>query len=303
MEKKLLFLVNPCAGQKKVEGYLSGILQEFCKYGWMPTVLMTEYAGHACEMAQKYAEEFELIVCAGGDGTLNETISGVMMSGLRRPVGYIPCGTTNDLASTLGLSRDLVKAAQDIMTGVEKELDIGSFNGRNFVYTASFGAFTKTSYETPQSIKNTLGHLAYLLEGVKSLGQLKPIYAKFRTDAGDFEGDYLFGSISNTTSLAGLITIDKELVMLDDGRFELLLVDMPQNIQEFSRLLMNATSSKFEGGLHLISVSKVIVETNEELDWTLDGEYEKGSKLFQVENLNRAATVIVPRSQLNTELT
>lgn len=294
MENKLLFLVNPCAGQKKIEGYLSGILQVFCRHGWIPTVLMTEYAGHACEMAQKYAGEYDLIVCAGGDGTLNETVSGVMKSGIRRPVGYLPCGTTNDLASTLGLSRDLIKAAEEVMTGIDRELDIGSFNGRNFVYTASFGAFTKTSYETPQSIKNILGHLAYLLEGVKSLTQLKPIYAKFHTDAGDYEGDYLFGSISNTTSLAGLITIDKELVKLDDGKYELLLVDMPQNIQEFSKLLIDVTAKRFDGALHLIHVSKVVVETKDEVDWTLDGEYEKGSRLFYVENLQRAMTLRVP---------
>ena len=143
------------------------------------------------------------------------------------------------------------QAAQDILDGQPRMLDIGSFNGRNFVYTASFGAFTSVSYATPQPIKNVLGHLAYLLEGVKNLGQLQPVYADVHTDSGDYSGDFLFGSVSNTTSLAGILTLDKSLVQLDDGRFELLLVDMPRNAIEFSQLLINVAQRKFEGLLHL----------------------------------------------------
>lgn len=294
MERKLLFLVNPRAGQRKVEGCLSEILQTFCKFGWMPTVFMTERSGHATQIAEKYAKEYDLVVCAGGDGTLNETISGVLKAGYSGAVGYLPCGTTNDLASTLQLPRDLVKAAETVMTGKERYIDIGSFNGRSFVYTASFGAFTKTSYETPQSVKNVLGHLAYLLAGVKSLTQLKPTYAKLTTDEGEYEGEYLFGSVTNTTSLAGIITIDKGLVSLDDGKFEMLLVDMPKSLPEFSRLLINITSRRFEDNLHLIPVNRVHISTNEDVDWTLDGEYEKGYTEFEIVNHSKAARIIVP---------
>ena len=296
-ERKLLFIVNPCAGMKKVAGYLSEIIQVFCAHKCVPTVLMTEYAGHAKEMSAKYASDYDLVVCAGGDGTLNETISGLLEKGINKPVGYLPCGTTNDLGSTLGLSRSLVRAATDAVTGTERYIDIGSFNGRNFVYTASFGAFTKASYETPQNAKNVLGHLAYLLEGAKGLGQLKPTYARIVTDTETLEGEYLFGSVSNTTSLAGIITIDKGLVLLDDGKFELLLVDMPKNALEFSRLLINLTQQRFGEMLHLYNVSSMRMETNEAMDWTLDGELEKSGCTAEIQNMTRAVRIIVPNEE------
>ena len=171
-------------------------------------------------------------------------------------------------------------------------LDIGSFNGRNFVYTASFGAFTSVSYATPQPIKNVLGHLAYLLEGVKNLGQLQPVYADVHTDSGDYSGDFLFGSVSNTTSLAGILTLDKSLVQLDDGRFELLLVDMPRNAIEFSQLLINVAQRKFEGLLHLSTASAIEINTRENVDWTLDGEDGRGGTHFDIRNLGGAVRII-----------
>ncbi|MBR5752718.1 MAG: YegS/Rv2252/BmrU family lipid kinase, partial [Clostridia bacterium] len=192
--KKLLFIVNPTAGKKKIAGVLSEILQIFCAHGYAPTVLMTEKSGHAVELCRDNAKDYELVACAGGDGTLNETINGLLDSGADVPVAYLPCGTTNDLANTLGLSANLLSAAKDAVEGGDMNLDIGSFNGRNFVYTASFGAFTKASYGTPQSVKNALGHMAYVLEGVKQLGSLKPTHVKVTTDKEELEGDYLFGS-------------------------------------------------------------------------------------------------------------
>ena len=294
-ERKLLFIANPTAGQKKIVGNMTQIVQIFCAAGYIPTVLTTQYAGHATELAEKYAGEFDLVVCAGGDGTLNETLSGLMRGGYDKPVGYLPCGTTNDLGSTLGLSSSLIKAAEDVVTGREFLLDLGSFNGRSFVYTASFGAFTNVSYETPQVFKNVLGHLAYLLTGVSEVWKLKPISARIETDAGDFEGDFLFGSVNNSTSLAGILTIDRDLVKLDDGKHELLLVDMPKNAIDLGKLLINLTQKRFEDGLHLLSVSRMSMQTTQPIDWTLDGEQEKGDTSIEIVNLPRAARIIVPR--------
>ena len=294
-DKRLLFIVNPCAGLKKVEGRLSEILQIFCKSGYLPTVLMTEYAGHATELCAKYGADYDRIVCAGGDGTLNETISGMLKADIDKPVGYLPCGTTNDLGNTLGLSTDLIEAARTAVGGKEFSVDIGEFNGRTFVYTASFGAFTRISYDTPQAFKNVLGHLAYVLEGIGGVfNQLKPTHARISTDAGDFSGDYLLGSVSNTTSLAGIITIDKEKVKLDDGLFELLLVDMPKNALDFSRLVLNVTQKKFGEMLHLHAVKELHIETDENMDWTLDGECAKGETSFDIRNLPRKVRILVP---------
>lgn len=297
MEKKLLFIVNPRAGKQRAAAALSTVLTHFCKEGWLPTVLMTEYPGHATELAAQYGAGYDLIVCAGGDGTLSETVSGLMRAGIDKPVGYLPCGTTNDLGSTLGLPTDPAEAADTAVNGTEKQLDLGEMNGKTFVYTASFGAFTKASYETPQSVKNVLGHFAYLLEGAKGVFDLKPTHLHMETDDGVFDGDYLFGSVTNSTSLAGIITIDRDRVKLDDGKFELLLADMPANAIEFGQLLLNVSQRKFGEMLHLFTVSRIVMDTPEDVDWTLDGELAHGGKHVEINNLCRAMRIMVPRSE------
>ena len=299
--KKLLFIVNPIAGQRKAEKHLGGILEIFCAAGYLPTVCMTEYSGHGMEIVQNIGVNFDLIVCAGGDGTLNETITGLLNANIKVLIAYLPCGTTNDLGATLGLSSDLIQAANDAVGPYERELDIGRFNLRNFVYTASFGAFTKTSYATPQAMKNTLGHLAYILEGVKDVWSIKAVNARIKTDAGDFEGEYLFASITNSTSLAGILKIDKKLVKLDDGLFEMMLVEKPANAVEYSKLLNQVLAKRFDDKLKLYKVSRVEIETDEDLDWTLDGEQAVGKKNFVIQNLAGAVRIKVPREALGTD--
>ncbi len=291
--KKMFLIVNFQAGQKRIAKKLADIVSIFCEHGFLPTVVNTQYTGHARELVEAFAKDYDIIVCAGGDGTLNETVSGLLTSGVERPVGYLPCGTTNDLATTLGLSRDLLQAAHDIVEGEAIPLDLGIFNGRYFVYTASFGAFTRASYETSQLSKNVLGHLAYLLEGVKDLPNLQPVFARIKTDQEELSGDFVFGAISNTTSLAGILTLDKEKVRLDDGKFEILLIDMPKNAIDLSQTLVNIAQKKFEGPIHLITASTIDIETNEPLDWTLDGEFEKGDRNFHVQNLHSAVRFVI----------
>lgn len=294
--KKMLLIANFHAGQKRIAKRLSEVVSVFCEAGYLPTVVSTLYSGHACEIVKAHARDYDTIVCAGGDGTLNETISGLLQIGLARPVGYLPCGTTNDLASTLTLSRDLVQAAWDIVNGEAISLDLGVFNGRKFVYTASFGAFTRASYETSQATKNVLGHLAYVLEGLKDFTNLPSVFAKIRADGEELSGEYVFGAISNTTSLAGILTLDKSRVLLDDGKFEVLLVDTPRNPLDISQLIFNITQKKYEGPIHLISARHIEVETKEPLNWTLDGELEKGNTRFVIENLHSAFQLIINRN-------
>ena len=296
MEKRLLLIVNPYAGQRKAVRELGRVIEQFSAGGYVTTVMMTAYSGHAAEIARDHAHEFDLLACAGGDGTLNETISGALTAGAKTPLAYLPCGTTNDLGATLGLSRDLVKAAQDAVGSHSRMLDIGRFNGRCFVYTASFGAFTKASYATPQSMKNALGHLAYVLEGVKEVWHLKGIKARLRTDAGEFEGEYLFGSVTNSTSLAGIISLDRNTVKLDDGLFELMLVEKPANAVQYSSLLSQIALKRFDDRLKLYKVSTVEMETEEDLDWTLDGELEPGRTNFKIETLSNAIEIKVPET-------
>lgn len=293
----LLIIVNPTAGQKRISKKLSDVLQIFCKNGYLPTVMTTLRQGHARELARDYAKNYDLVVCAGGDGTLSETVAGLMDAGADIPLGYIPCGTTNDLASTLGLSNDIDQAASDILTGTAIPLDIGLFNGKTFSYTASFGAFTRASYATPQTLKNTLGHLAYLLEGLKDLTNIRPIQAHIKADDTEFDGTYVFGSVSNSTSLGGVLTLDKNLVMLDDGKFELVLMESPQNAYELSQLLLNLTQRKFEPPILLINASHIEITTTQPLDWTLDGEYVKGATGFTIQNLHAAVRIITPAKQ------
>lgn len=291
---KLLFIVNLTAGQKRIHKKLPDVLQIFCKNGYLPTVMTTLYQGHARELAARYAAGYDVIVCAGGDGTLSETIQGLMDIHADKPLGYIPCGTTNDLAATLGLAKEADRAAEDIVTGTPTMIDIGLFNGKAFAYTASFGAFTRASYATPQTLKNTLGHLAYILEGIKDLTNIQPIHAHVKTEDGEMDGKYVFGSISNSTSLGGVLTLDKNMVSLNDGKFELVLMDSPENAYELSQLLINLTQRKFEPPIHLISAGNIEITTDEPLDWTLDGEYVKGGTEFSIQNLHNAVKIILP---------
>ena len=232
--KKLLFLMNPNAGQRKANKHLPEIIGLFNHYGWEPTVFMTTGPGSGTAIVEERAAEYDLIVCAGGDGTLNEAISGVLRAGSSCPIGYIPCGSTNDFAATLKLSTDIMTAAAEIMEGEAVEYDVGSWNDRYFSYIASFGAFTRVSYATPQNLKNALGHLAYVLSGIQELPQIRNIPIRLELDGEALEGEYLFGAVSNSTSVGGLLTINPRLVDLRDGKFEVMLVRMVRDTAELA---------------------------------------------------------------------
>lgn len=293
MGKRLLLIMNPYAGQKSGKKHLADILELFCKEDYVPTVFMTTGGGDGYALAKAHTAVHDLVVCIGGDGTFNEVVSGVIDSGADVPIGYIPCGSTNDFASGLGLSKAPLRAAQDILEGLPKTYDVGSFDGRFFSYVASFGAFTRASYATPQNLKNALGHLAYILEGIKDLPNIRPVHMRFETADAVFEDDYIFGAISNSTSLGGILTIDPKTVDMNDGLFELLLIKFPNTAAELNECIRCLQEKNYNSSmLTFHSTDRLSITTDESVDWTLDGEYEAGHTHIAVENKHNAFRLI-----------
>lgn len=295
----MLVILNPKAGMRQGAKNLSEILGIFQSGGYLPTVLMTKAAGDAARFVREYGQKAEIIVCIGGDGTLNEVVTGMLEAGLTQPIGYLPSGSTNDFAGSLGLSRDLLIAADDVVSGSPATYDVGRFAGRCFTYVASFGAFTRTSYNTPQDVKNALGHVAYILNGIYDLARIRAIPMRVETDTDVFEGEYIFGAVSNSTSIGGMLRLDPEIVDLNDGLMEVLLIRVPVNAAELAQLLYALSAQAFDESecIQFVSTTRVRITTPEEVDWSLDGEYEKGRPSVEIVNVPDAIRVIVPESK------
>ena len=291
--RKLLFLVNPNAGQRRVNKSLTDIIGIFNEGGYEVTVFLTNGPGSGTQIVQERAKDYDLVVCAGGDGTLNETVTGVLRAGAVCPVGYIPCGSTNDFASTLKLSTDVVQAAKDIMMGAPVEYDVGRWGDRYFVYIASFGAFTRVSYTTPQNLKNALGHLAYVLSGIQELPQIRNIPMALELDGQVLDGEYLFGAVSNSTSVGGVFTLDASQVDLRDGKFEVILVRMPRDMAELTQCAAALQNHTYDcAAVTFRSASRLRVHQDPALLWTLDGERAEGADVVEIENLHRAIRLV-----------
>ncbi|HCG68273.1 MAG TPA: hypothetical protein DEW22_06295 [Clostridiales bacterium] len=283
--KQLLFIINPVSGRLKARSAVFDMLEKICGSGYMPTVALTQYRGHARELAASAAAKgYSQIICCGGDGTLNEVISGVISSGCGEtlPIGYIPAGSTNDFAASIGIPTDLAAAADAAATGESFTLDIGKFgDDRYFTYIASFGAFTAASYSAPQNAKNNVGHLAYVFEGIKEFFKIKPI--KVVCDGGDkvYRGDYVFGGVTNSLSVGGLVKLSEDIVGLDDGLFEVILIKRPKNVDEFNQIVQALLTSNLDCRMiDFFRTSRVSFRLPEDTVWTLDGERaECGSKV------------------------
>ena len=289
----MLFIMNPFAGMRKANRQLADIVSVFNRADYETSVYMTACQGDAGRIARERAADVDVIVCAGGDGTFNETINGVLESGVDIPIGYIPCGSTNDFASSLHLPANPVKAAELIVSGSPKRYDVGKFGERYFSYVASFGAFTKASYATPQNVKNALGHTAYLLEGIQEISQLKPSHVRIELDDRVIEDNFLFGAISNSTSVGGILTLDPKQVDMTDGKFELLLVRAPKDILEVSECVIALQKQQYNCAMiTFLSTPKLTVYTSAKMPWTLDGERENGHEKIHVENIHGAIQII-----------
>ncbi|MBE6632402.1 MAG: diacylglycerol kinase family lipid kinase [Ruminococcaceae bacterium] len=296
MDKKAIIIINPKAGMMHGKKHLGEIIFEFAKSGYYSTVFMTQKAGDGKEYAKKYAKDSDLVVCIGGDGTFNEVVSGMLDSGVDIKMGYIPAGSTNDFANSLKLSVNQIKAAKDIVDGDERKYDVGTFNGRVFAYVASFGAFTKASYSAPQDMKNSIGHLAYILEGIKEISSIRSEHIRIELENETIEGDYIFGAISNSTSLGGILKLSADSIDMNDGLLEIMLIKLPKNLAELAQII-NALSQKNYNCemISFMSVSSAKIYASSEMNWTIDGECEKGSEYIEIKNVRDAIKIVVPR--------
>ena len=288
MEKKLVFIFNPKAGKGKIKTSLMDIVDIFNKGGYEVIIRATQAPRDAYEQAKLYADKVDLIVCSGGDGTLDEVVTGITEVGSHVPVGYIPAGSTNDFANSLFMPKNMLDAASNIMEEEIYRCDIGKFNDQTFAYVAAFGLFTDVSYETSQDLKNILGHLAYVLEGAKRLLDIKAYHMKVTTENGVIEDNFIYGMVTNSRSVGGFKNLTRNVDM-NDGLFEVTLIVQPKNPMEMQEIIRNLINMEDNSDLiYSFKARKLSIEADEEVSWTLDGEYGGSPKLVEIENLQRA---------------
>lgn len=295
MKKKLLFIYNAHAGKAHIRSRLVGILDVFAKNGYEVTVAPTQKQGDAAEFVKDREDYFELVVCSGGDGTLDEVVSGMMQCEKKLPIGYIPSGSTNDFAKSLKIPGNMIRAAHTAIVGDSFLYDVGKFNQNAFVYIAAFGLFTDVSYETKQAVKNVLGHMAYVLEGMKRLSSIKSYHLKAVYEDGTIEGDFIFGMVTNSMSVGGFKRITGKNVELDDGMFEVTLIKMPTSPIELNRILMALTTRIMDTEcMRYFKTSRITFESRDELPWTLDGEFGGTHRKVEIENMQKALEIKIP---------
>lgn len=291
--RKMLFIYNPRAGKGTIRSLLSYILEEFSRHDIVVTIHPTTKSRDALKVMKKHGSEYDLVVCSGGDGTLDEVVTGMMQAGFSVPVGYIPAGSTNDFASSLGIPRQMRDAAAAIAEGQIFPCDVGKINASYFIYVAAFGAFTDVSYKTSQDMKNMLGHAAYLLEGVKSFSALKSWKLRFESEEFSGEGDFLYGMITNSNSVGGFKGITGNDVTLNDGKFEVTLIRMPETVIEWPTIISALLTGTAHEKVITFKTSHLKISGEEEIPWTTDGEYGGTWKTSEITNISRALPIIL----------
>ena len=292
MKKKLLFIYNPKAGKGRIRTSLADILDLFASHDYEITVHPTTKRDDARLTMVDRSREYELIVGCGGDGTLDEIVTGMIESGFVTPLGYIPGGSTNDFGESLKLSKNMINAARTVVEGKNFECDMGSFNDDIFVYIAAFGLFTDVSYETDQDMKNVLGYLAYILEGMKRLSNVKSYPLKITYDDQVIEDEFVFGMVTNSRSVGGFKNITGRNVKMDDGLFEVTLIKMPQNPAEVNSIMVSLLNRDIDSEMmHCFRTGEITVQSKEPLAWTLDGENGGMHKTAVIKNLHHAIQI------------
>lgn len=292
MGKKMLFVYNPKAGKAQIRSKLSDILDIFTTAGYEITIHPTQRRGDAIKVVENRDPKYDLLVCSGGDGTLDEVVTGMMRSENHTPIGYIPAGSTNDFGGSLCLPKNMLRAAKVVVKGKNFACDVGSFNEDVFVYIAAFGIFTDVSYETGQDIKNILGHMAYLLEGMKRLSNIRSY--PMRVTYGDvvIEDDFIFGMITNSLSVGGFKRITGKNVKLDDGVFEVTLIKTPRNPMELNNIMVSLLNRDIDtNAMYCFRTSAVTFESKDKVAWTRDGEYGGSHTLVEIENKCKAIEI------------
>lgn len=297
--KKLLFVFNPQAGKAKIKARLSDIIDIFVKGGYMVSTYTTQCVADATKIVAEHAPSYDLVVCSGGDGTLNEVVNGMLECGQDIPIGYIPAGSTNDYGRSLGISKNMLKAARNALEGADFHSDLGMLNGQSFVYVAAFGLFTEVSYQTNQQFKNLLGHAAYILSGVKSIASVRSYPMKITVDDEVIEDRFILGMVTNTISVGGFKGLTGKDVVLDDGYFEVILIRKPSNPLELNGIMNDLLVDSFSGKcVYRAKAKHVHVESSGKVAWTMDGEYGGELEVVDIENRMRAFTIRVDEERL-----
>lgn len=293
----IMMIVNPYSGKGKAKEMLCDIISLFGTHEYIITVYVTSPERRSSYFAETYGADYGLAVCIGGDGTLSDTVNGIMrLPYEKRPaIGYIPMGTANDVATTLRLPSDPKKAVMAVAHGSPVAFDIGQIGEDTFfTYIAAFGAFTEVSYETPQNIKNSLGHLAYVLGGIGSLATIKEHHVRIEYDGGELEGDYIFGGVTNTTSVAGIVKFSPDDVKLGDGLFEVILVKKPVSLPDLSKTVTAILNQDIvSDSVTMLHTSRIKFTFDEPVKWTRDGEAGGEYKELEIRNCREAVKIIL----------
>ena len=293
--KKLYFLFNPTSGKGRIREHLLEIVDIFTKAGYEVTVHPTQAQGDAQRLTEELADEYDLIVCSGGDGTLDEVVTGLIRSDSLTPVGYIPAGSTNDFAQSLQIPSNMVKAAETVVNGRAFPCDVGAFNDDTFIYVAAFGLFTDVSYQTNQRLKNIFGHAAYVMEGAKRLYDIPSYYLEVEVNGEMIRDEFIYGMVSNSVSVGGVKNLMSQTVELDDGLFEVMLIRMPQNPLQLNEIMTNLVMPKSCDTPYIFTCKTDHIEIRSEdaVPWTLDGEFGGEHKEVQINNCCRRITFMV----------
>lgn len=296
MKKKMLFIYNPRAGKSQIRSNLLDMIDIFVKAGYEVTAYPTQAQGDGIRaVTERQIGYYDMIACSGGDGTLDEVVTGMMQCEKRLPIGYVPAGTTNDFAGSLGIPRSMEKAARVIVDGRSFRCDVGGFNENIFVYIAAFGLFTDVSYETRQDMKNVLGHMAYVLEGMRKLSKVKSYALKVTSGDKVIKGDFIFGMITNSLSVGGFKKITGDNVKLDDGVFEVTLIKRPGNPVELNTIMAALLNRNIDTDLmECFTASELQIESAEDIAWTLDGEFGGRHSRVEIQNYKQALEIRVP---------
>ena len=285
----MLFVFNPKAGKGKIKTHLLDIVDIFSSHDYEIIIRSTQAPRDAYEKAKEYANSVDMIVCSGGDGTLDEVVTGIMEAESSVPIGYIPAGSTNDFANSLFMPKNMTKVAEMIMEEELYHCDIGRFNQKTFAYVASFGLFTDVSYETDQDLKNVLGHVAYVLEGVKRLFDIKSYHMKVTSDEVQAEDDFIVGMITNSRSVGGFKNLTGKNVDMNDGLFEVTLIAHPKNPLQLQEIITALVMAEDNTDLiYSFKTKKLTIESDEEVPWTLDGEFGGDHSYVDIENRHKA---------------
>lgn len=294
--RKMLFIYNPKAGKAKIKSNLLDIIDIFTKAGYEVTAYPTQARGDGqSAVRERKAGYYDIVVCSGGDGTLDEVVSGMMQCESKTVIGYVPAGSTNDFANSLKIPKNMLGAAQVIVEGNTFGCDIGIFNDDFFVYIAAFGVFTDVSYETRQDIKNVLGHMAYILEGARRLSAVRAYKMRVESEELTVEGEFLFGMITNSVSVGGFRRITGKYVQLDDGEFEVTLIKKPSNAMELNLIMAALINRSINTDcMYCFRTSSLRFTSEDEIAWTLDGEFGGKHTTVDIRNEKQALNIRVP---------